>query len=89
MLLWSIGIKRVNALSRASLISTTLEICKERNRMKCVNALSRASLISTKWLATPVTWGGLCVNALSRASLISTGTATKGGTSEKKKCQCP
>ena len=63
----------VNALSRATLISTFLKTVTRAPRLTGVNALSRAFLISTSGTAAYAIISFLsCVNALSRAFLIST-----------------
>ena len=61
----------INALKRASSISTNISLMERYSFMMCINALKRASSISTKHdeLRTPIV---LCINALKRASSIST-----------------
>ena len=61
----------VNALNRASSISTGMQSCKDANEY-CVNALNRASSISTYRFESIFVGFLECVNALNRASSIST-----------------
>ena len=83
--------KGVNALLRASFISTQHFLLSIEKDDECVNALLRASFISTIALRFALGEEYVRVNALLRASFISThmkdGTYTvkevKGG------CQCP
>ena len=64
-------IGRVNALTRAILIST--KISSNSLFKSCVNALTRAILISTLEVVNEQKTIFTCVNALTRAILISTG----------------
>ena len=63
--------KCVNALNRASFISTSKAIANPLE-IQSVNALNRASFISTRCRHRQFNRTEKCVNALNRASFIST-----------------
>ena len=69
----------VNALKRATLISTRWRVLLTPCTGSCVNALKRATLISTAPPEIKMSWLLKGVNALKRATLISTNSLSEAG----------